>query len=397
MPLSLREKLKQASQVNLAHNAAKTARKLTIMEQSERGAIVNFDKPTHSTTQQPTHQPFQLPSSQPESLPTNPVDYPVNQAPTIPPTVPTTVREDYGVAYPEAFAKAHPVNHPAENEDIWTTLTTAQQHVLAYLAGHGGEIIRYAGIATETGLPVGTVQTIFKRFKKLGILTSHYGSRGTVKGMWFSLNKSALEKAYPVAYPKDYPGDHPPTNHPSRLPTIPPTQSPTQSIGNVLIDREKNLSISLPVLRTTWPRLAKTGFGVEQLQQIMENLLAVGKPTDRIVQSLDHIEYELAHGQMVDKEGQAVTDPCSWAFRALAQNGYYRRPKGYVSSMEQALLDQEEEARAVLAAQKKAEQARFEAWQASLTPQELDDMLRDHPGGPKDAWLRHIWKERGEK
>ena len=76
------------------------------------------------------------------------------------------------------------------------------------------------------------------------------------------------------------------------------------------------------------------------------------------------------HGQLVDKDGQPVADPGPWAFRALAQNGYYRRPKGYVSPEEQILLDQEE-VRALLAAWKKAEQAQFEVWRDGLSPEEL--------------------------
>ena len=30
-------------------------------------------------------------------------------------------------------------------------------------------------------------------------------------------------------------------------------------------------------------------------------------------------------------------------------------------------------------------------------PEEMADCLRDHPGGPKEAWLKHIWKEKGGK
>lgn len=143
-----------------------------------------------------------------------------------------------------------------------------------------------------------------------------------------------------------------------------------------------------------WPRLFRCGFGPDQIAQIMASLSRLGKSSDRVVQGLDHIEYELTHDQLVDKEGQPVADPCSWAFRALAQNGYYRRPKGYVSPEEQALLDQEEEARAVFTAKKKAEQAQFETWQAGLSPREMEEFLRECPGGPKDAWLKHVWKEK---
>lgn len=170
---------------------------------------------------------------------------------------------------------------------------------------------------------------------------------------------------------------------------------PTQPAASSLEEREKrNLSFSLEDCQLHWPKLFRCGFGPDQLAQIMASLSRVGKSTDRVVQGLDHIEYELTHGQLVDKEGQAVADPCSWAFRALAQNGYYRRPKGYVSPEEQAVLDQEEEARALQAARKKAEQARFEAWRDGLSPEELAQAMAGHPGGPKDAWLKRVWLER---
>jgi len=65
-----------------------------------------------------------------------------------------------------------------------------------------------------------------------------------------------------------------------------------------------------------------------------------------------------------------------------------------VSPEEQAVLDQEEEARALQAARKKAEQARFEAWRDGLSPEELAQAMAGHPGGPKDAWLKRVWLER---
>ena len=78
----------------------------------------------------------------------------------------------------------------------------------------------------------------------------------------------------------------------------------------------------------------------------------------------------------------------------MARTGYYRRPAGYVSPEEQAAKDAEEEARAVVAAQRKAEQAQFEAWRDGLSPEALQNALKGHPGGPRDAWLRNVWKER---
>ena len=143
----------------------------------------------------------------------------------------------------------------------------------------------------------------------------------------------------------------------------------------------------------TWPCLSRTGFGRDQLNQIAQALSELGKPMDKVLQSLDHAEWELEQGKMTDKDSQPVADPCSWVFRSLSRTGYYRRPKGYVSPEEQAAKDAEEEAKAVTVARQSAEKAQFEAWRDGLSPDELADAMRGHPGGPKDAWLRSVWKK----
>jgi hypothetical protein len=392
MALSLREKLQQASQANIATNAAKTLEKLDTMEQPTSPKVVpnpEVVKPTQSPNNKTTRQP----SSHPSQAPTNPVDtrqtIPPTQPPTQAPTVPVDDSQDISLNYP--------IDNPGTSSELWDMLTVTQKRVLRYLMGHPGEIVKYAEISRVEDLPVGTVQTVFKRLKALGVLSSRYGSRGVIKGIRFSLDKKALGGAYHQAYPQgdrtNYPVICPPSNRPTNIPNYPPTHDS----AIVLIDRQKNLSISSEVIETTWPNLARCGFGVEQIQQITTNLAAIGKPTDRIILGLDHLEYELANDQLVDKSGQPVADPCSWAFRALAQNGYYRRPKGYVSPEEQALQDAEAEAKSLVDARQRVETARFEAWKAGLSDEAMQEAMKGHPGGPKDAWLRKFWRERGSK
>jgi len=413
MPLSLREKLQKASQANLASNAAKTVGKLTVMEQpatNQGTAGATQDEPTQSTlhkttqpspqlpshepSQKPTDQPFHQSSQQPENPPTDRTTGPRNaleaHQPPQAPAYPPTVLEAYPEGHPSAIPQDHPQNDRGLDSALWAMLTASQRRVLNYLTRHPGEIVRYAAIAAATDLPAGTVQTIFKRFKALGLLRSRYGSRGVIKGMRFSLDRK-IYAAAPHADPLDAPKDNPPTNQASH----PATQPPIQNTHRVVIDTEKNLSVSLSVLETTWPALAQTGFGLEQLARIVDNLVALGKPVDRLLQGLDHIEFALTHGRLVDKDGHPVADPCSWAFRALAQNGYYRRPKGFVSFEEQALRDAEAEAKSLAAARQRAETARFEAWKAGLSPEELEKYLHGHPNDPADGWLRRVWKDGG--
>jgi len=179
--------------------------------------------------------------------------------------------------------------------------------------------------------------------------------------------------------------------------TVRPHGLTTRSDQNasLKIDRLKTLSISAETIGLTWPSLARAGFGPEQYEQILANLAAVGKPTDRVTQGLDHIEYELASGQLTDKTGQPVADPCSWAFRALAQNGYYRRPKGYVSPEEQAERDAAAEAQALAQSREQAREARFQAWAKGLSAADRQSALEGKQG-PEEAWLKNVWRQRGE-
>jgi hypothetical protein len=425
MALSLREKLQKASLATIATNAAKTLAKLDVMERSTPplgkapvalSPQAVSDEATQQATQQATQRPSHPPNKRPSRRPSDPATYPAGDPAGDPATQSATHRVTHPVSdpvnHPAGDPQDDPVNHPLNTQgigaDLWETLTGPQKKVLLYLAAHQGEIIRYADIAQAGAMPPATVQTICRRLKNLGVLSSHYGSRGVIKGIRFSLEKKIFQTALrqndpvsnPVSNPQDDPAGDPGSDPPSSPPSHPPTQQATQQAtpeaSNVLIDRKKNLSLSSCVLQTTWPHLARCGFGLEQLRQAVENLTALGKPTDRLVQGMDHIEFELEHGQLVDKGGQVVADPCSWAFRALAQNGYYRRPKGYVSAEEQALRDAEQEARALLDARQKAEQAQFEAWRDGLGEEALAEAMRGSPGGPKDVWLKRVWKERGK-
>lgn len=160
-------------------------------------------------------------------------------------------------------------------------------------------------------------------------------------------------------------------------------------------DREEDLSISHEALETSWPTLARAGFGLNQIEQIHAALAQLGKSPDRIVQGLDHAEWELAEGKMLDKQGQPVADPCAWVYRSLASQGYYRRPAGYVSAEEQAERDAIEEAKALTRTRENARQERFRAWLQSLSGEEKENVLAGRIG-PEEAWLKKEWAKRGE-
>jgi len=278
-------------------------------------------------------------------------------------------------------------------------LTSPAQKTLAnYFAVNGKHVATYQVISDETGIPYGSVRSVLEKFTAHGWLlkTRWGGGRNSALELApsaFLVGLGSVDSAVKFSSQAQQSNSAGYADSAVRLLNS-AVELSSQNAPLMKIDREDlNLSISLEVIRTSWPNLAQSGFGVEQVNQIVANLTATGKPTSRIVQGLDHIEFELAHDQMVDKDGQKVSDPCSWAFKALAQNGYYRRPKGYVSPEEQAAKDAEEEARAVITARQKAEQVRFEAWRDGLSPDEMAKALKGHPAGPRDAWLKSVWKK----
>ena len=275
--------------------------------------------------------------------------------------------------------------------------TSGQKLVLKYFERHGSHVANYDVIAAQTRLPYRTVRRGIDKLVSLGWLTKQPWYQGSSRGLKFEFHPHIGQNKWTSKTDRTN-GQDEWTGQTDRMNG---QGKRTRQTDKILasykeeIDR-KNLSISLSTERValTWPNLARTGFGREQLDQIAAALTELGKPTDKIVQSLDHAEWELERDQMLDKDGQPVADSCSWVFTALARTGYYRRPKGYVSPEEQAAKDAEAEAKAVVAARQAAEQAQFEAWRDGLSPDELADALRGHPGGPKDAWLKRIWRDR---
>jgi hypothetical protein len=241
-----------------------------------------------------------------------------------------------------------------------------------------------------------SVKRYFAEFADLGFFRKETYRHGICQGVRLFLVRSRCQ-AFKQCDPTHDPTVGPTIKKdPTHDPTVDPKKAPTHDPTLHNVDRKiENLSLSLSSERIalTWPNLFRSGFGPDQLAQISQALTELGKPADKIMQSLDHAEWELEQGQMTDKDGQPVADPCSWVFRSLARTGYYRRPKGYVSSEEQAAKDAEAEAKAVTAAKQAAEQAQFEAWRDGLSPEKFAEAMRGHPGGPKDAWLKSMWKK----
>lgn len=249
--------------------------------------------------------------------------------------------------------------------------TKNQKQLFAFLSEHPNITTTYNGLSTLLGLKKNTVRDALGVFEKLGLLTKE-AVLDPGNGMVLKIRMTSAKT-------------------PDRN-SLPKQSTETVDQGPLMkIDRRENLSISQKRIEMTWPTLAAAGFGVHQLEQVEKALQELGKPTDKIVQSLDHAEWELENGRMVDKTGVPVADPCSWVFRSLARNGYYRKPSGYISSEEQALLDAEETAKSLLTTRQRVEKAQFEAWKAGLTAEEHEKAMIGYVGGPKEQWLKAYW------
>jgi hypothetical protein len=153
------------------------------------------------------------------------------------------------------------------------------------------------------------------------------------------------------------------------------------------IDR-KNLSISYEktakqcnlqlldeeALAFHWPELAKQGFEMEQIGQIIRRLEQIDVKTDKVISGLHHAEWSLENGSMKDAKGEPVGNPVNWVFSILARQGYYPRPPGYVSPEEKMEQDAAIEAERL----QKARQARFLSeyalWLAGLSSEERESI-----------------------
>lgn len=143
-----------------------------------------------------------------------------------------------------------------------------------------------------------------------------------------------------------------------------------------------------------FPALAQQGFGTTQIQQIITRLSQTGTGTERLMQGLIHAEWELENGRMKDKTGNPVANPLNWVFTSLAREGYYRRPKEYRSPEEQAEQDAITEKNKLAETIKARETAEYEAWKASLSPEERQAILSQREGRipPDDIFLRDWFK-----
>lgn len=338
----------------------------------------------------PLSGPVTRPLSGQESAPRS------DHEPTHAPTHDPTIKTDPTIEPTDVPTK--PPADPLGMKQIIRSLAENKRRFLHFIIDNEPDgddyILNRHAVARALQLTEISVKRYFAEFAELGFFRKETYRHGVCQGLRLFLVRSRCQ-----AFKQHDPTldlSHDPTHDPRDVPTMTrgrgaePTDDPTPYKEDRKIE---NLSISSERIAMTWPNLHRAGFDREQFEQIIAALAELGKPVDKVVGSLDHAEWELTQGAMRDKEGQSVLDPCAWVFRSLARTGYYRRPKGYVSPEEQAARDAEEEARAVAAAWRKAEQTQFETWREALSPEQLAEAMHGYPGGPRDAWLKAAWRK----
>lgn len=258
----------------------------------------------------------------------------------------------------------------------------------------------YALNATE-GVVRGALDRLFTR----GFLVRIRAANGRMQGNRYAFSADPCPHIHPYSPGMD-----------SGMESV--AQSGGNGIPSILKETDRNNTLSISSENTDqeavsrldalteddfafhWPELARLGFGTHQLRQIHQRLAQVNTRPDRIAQGLTHAEWELTAGQMRDKNGDPIASPVNWVFVTLAKQGYYPRPKGYVSPQEQAERDAAEEANTLAAARTARFEAEYAAWEAGLSEAERQAILTEygHKFGPQHISLKKhfraaVWKK----
>ncbi|MFI3271457.1 MAG: hypothetical protein R3Y11_05030 [Pseudomonadota bacterium] len=326
---------------------------------------------------------------------------------------------------PAVVQCGHPSNTPSirnrTQETPWFPRTKMQKELASYLQQHGQHITTLGIICVELSVGISTLRNLLRTFRDKGLVQykKHYGEDGK-QGLYIeAVNLTNIPSSYEEAIlgVKKEP-------HKTNIQTSMP-QRPTTEIANEVIPRDKQKE-SLPTTATHtspllklskedilfyWPDLAKIDFGPSQISQIYDKLTKLGRVIDAeltasITQGLTHANAALAFGDgtLRDHKGNPIANPRAYVFIALARDGYYTAPKGYLSPQACRLRDKAEQNRLFLEAQKelKAQEMAiqeverenvYSQWRNRLSEEELSDLRLKAPSHAKkgvgfEKWLK---------
>lgn len=159
------------------------------------------------------------------------------------------------------------------------------------------------------------------------------------------------------------------------------------------IDRLYNKSFYLTQKDTDrlWPKTSARGFHVAHYRELIQDFESKGFEPSNIKQALNYIEFQLSQNALVDQHGNPVGDVPAWLLKSLRSNGYYSRPRNYVSPEEQVHRDLFEEQERIKETRLKVQELRASNWWEELPsdhPAKLDRMM-----GNKESWIIHQYKK----
>lgn len=297
-------------------------------------------------------------------------------------------------------------------------LSAAQINIIGLLLAIGPTVTPYKQISTELERVYsmkrtpGAVRRSVERLVNRGYLRRKQAKVGTSQGVTFTLIQEML---CPYIRPAGQCvcGPVPPGVHPGVRPdavSVPSILEKTdRNILSISSEKSKRYAALLEALSEEdfafhWPELAKAGFGTIQIRQIMERRAQVGETLEHILQGLTYAEWELASQCMTTHKGEPVSTPLNWVFKILATQGYYPRPKAYISPEEQAERDRELTVRREKEAYEARLEAEAEAWIASLTPDARQEILGANdrltvippPVRLRQYFRQNIWPDRAK-
>jgi hypothetical protein len=291
-------------------------------------------------------------------------------------------------------------------------LNANQRRVLDLLLTTKPYIVKFRDIAAACQLREASVRTIMRRLMALSMLTFHKARDGNIQGIRVECNHHLLGE-YQQDLSLGQAQGH--TVNLSRnlseslthsQPDKQPDTEPIPTGASLKKEKKDSSSVSLEetpygwdqaFLAMMWPRLAREGFGLEQIRQAVQVRERLGRPLDRdmLVVSLDRAEWEIEiKGGLTDLgTGESVRNVAAYVFTALSRWGVLRAHPDYVSREEQALTDALAELRRRQQAADDLDKARYEAFVHGLTPEQRETIMRDFPGGSREAWLKKYWRE----
>lgn len=158
------------------------------------------------------------------------------------------------------------------------------------------------------------------------------------------------------------------------------------------IDRLYNKSIYLSQndIDRLWPLISDRGFLAAQYRQLVQDFEAKDFEVANIKQALNYVEFQLSHKSLVDQYGNPVDEVPAYLMKALLSNGYYSRPRNYVSPEEHAEIELLNEEKRIAALRIETLKLRELNWWEGLEsdhPAKIDKMM-----GSLESWISYQYQ-----